>query len=102
VPEILPYAVTALLYGALAFYSWRIRSSPAAAAPSPAGSSGSIEHYAVLVPLGLHTALLARAMFAGDGLQIVGPGVEKPGFSEIAASDAGGLRLALARSLPHG
>ena len=69
-PEILPYAVTALLYGALAFYSWRIRSSPAAAVPSPAGSSGSIEHYAVLVPLGLHTALLARAMFAGDGLHL--------------------------------
>jgi hypothetical protein len=28
--------------------------------------------------------------FAGDGLQIVGAGTEKPAFSEIAASDAGG------------
>jgi len=28
--------------------------------------------------------------FAGDGLQIVGPGVEKPSFSAITASDAGG------------
>jgi ABC-type uncharacterized transport system permease subunit len=70
VPEILPYAVNALLYGALALYAWRIRWSPAAHTPSPAPASGAIEHYAVLVPLGLHTALLARALFAPDGLHL--------------------------------
>jgi len=70
VPEILPYAVNALLYGALALYSWRIRWSPAANAPSPPESPASIEHYAVLVPLGLHSVLLARAMFASDGLHL--------------------------------
>jgi ABC-type uncharacterized transport system permease subunit len=70
VPEILPYAVNALLYGALALYAWRIRWSPAAHAPSPAAGSGAIEHYAVLVPLGLHAALLARALFAPDGLHL--------------------------------
>jgi len=70
VPEILPYAVNALLYGALAVYSWRIRWSPAANVSSPAEPSGSIEHYAVLVPLGLHAVLLARAMFLPDGLHL--------------------------------
>jgi ABC-type uncharacterized transport system permease subunit len=70
VPEILPYLVSALLYGALAFYSWRARWSPAANAPSPAASVNIIEHYAVLVPLGLHAVLIARAMFAPDGLHL--------------------------------
>jgi ABC-type uncharacterized transport system permease subunit len=70
VPEILPYLVNALLYGALAFYSWRTRWSPAANAPSPAASVNIIEHYGVLVPLGLHAVLIARAMFAPDGLHL--------------------------------
>ena len=69
-PEILPYAVNALLYGALALYSWRIRWSPAAGAPPPADAARSIEHYAVLVPLALHTLLIARAIFAPDGLHL--------------------------------
>ena len=69
-PEILPYLVNALLYGALAFYSWRARWSPAANAASPAASSNVIEHYGVLVPLGLHAVLIARAMFAPDGLHL--------------------------------
>ena len=68
-PEILPYLVGALLYGALAFYSWRSRWRPAGDAP-PAASFSEVEHYAVLVPLGLHTWLLARAMFAPDGLHL--------------------------------
>ena len=69
-PEILPYLVNALLYGALAFYSWRTRWRPAANAPSPAASVNAIEHYAVLVPLGLHAVLIARATFAPDGLHL--------------------------------
>ncbi|HEX9686239.1 MAG TPA: cytochrome c biogenesis protein CcsA [Burkholderiales bacterium] len=69
-PEILPYAVNALLYGALAVYVWRIRSIPAAGVSGSAASSGVIERYAVLVPLGLHAVLIARAMFASDGLHL--------------------------------
>ena len=69
-PEILPYAVNALLYGALAVYAWRVRWSPAAGAPGGSAPSGAIEHFAVLVPLGLHAALIARVMFAPDGLHL--------------------------------
>jgi ABC-type uncharacterized transport system permease subunit len=70
VPEILPYAVNALLYGALALYAWRIRRSPAAGVPASAAPSHGFEHYAVLVPLALHAVLTARAMFAPDGLHL--------------------------------
>ena len=69
-PEILPYLLNALLYGALALYSWRTRSRTAANAPAPAASVNVIEHYGVLVPLGLHAVLIARAMFAPDGLHL--------------------------------
>jgi ABC-type uncharacterized transport system permease subunit len=73
-PEILPYLINAFLYGALAFYFWRTRWSAAGAissAPAPASLPlNSIEHYLVLVPLGLHTALIARAAFASDGLHL--------------------------------
>lgn len=69
-PEILPYAVNALLYGALAVYAWRTRWSPAGGVPGTAVSSGVIEHYAVLAPLGLHAVLIARVMFAPDGLHL--------------------------------
>ncbi len=69
-PEILPYLVSALLYCALALYSWRARWRPAANAPSPAASDNVIEHYGVLVPLGLHAVLIARAIFAPDGLHL--------------------------------
>jgi len=70
VPEILPYLVSALLYGALALYSWRARWRPAANTQAPAASFNAIEHYGVLVPLGLHAVLIARAMFAPDGLHL--------------------------------
>ena len=71
VPEILPYLVNALLYGALAFYFWRTRWSAGGAARRRRGARFSVvEHYAVLVPLALHAALLARAVFAPDGLHL--------------------------------
>ena len=69
-PEILPYLVNALLYGALARYSWRTRWRAAPNAPSPAAPVNVIEHYGVLVPLGLHAVLIARTMFAPDGLHL--------------------------------
>jgi ABC-type uncharacterized transport system permease subunit len=70
VPEILPYLVSALLYGALALYSWRTRWRAAGNAPSVAASVNVIEHYGVLVPLALHAALIAHTMFAPDGLHL--------------------------------
>jgi ABC-type uncharacterized transport system permease subunit len=74
VPEILPYLANALLYAALAFYVWRTRWSAAGggtgSAAAAEGAFNIAEHYAVLVPLGLHTWLLARAVFAPDGLHL--------------------------------
>ena len=68
--EILPYLVNALLYAGLAFHVWRTRWSPAAG-PSGAESAFNVtEHYAVLVPLGIHGVLLARSVFASDGLHL--------------------------------
>ncbi|MBL8862340.1 MAG: hypothetical protein JNK02_10045 [Planctomycetes bacterium] len=37
--------------------------------------------------------------YAGDGIEIVGPGTEKPGFSAIAASDAGGYVVGYVRDI---
>jgi ABC-type uncharacterized transport system permease subunit len=72
--ESLPYLANALLYGALAFYFWRTRWAPqAAAAPAPAPAGGdarSVEHYLLLLPLAVHAALLGRAAFAPDGLHL--------------------------------
>jgi len=68
--EILPYLANALLYAALAFYFWRTRWATAGAAPGAGASFNLIEHYAVLAPLALHTWLLARAVFAHDGLHL--------------------------------
>jgi len=70
VPEILPYLANALLYGALALYFWRTRWAPAAHAQPAERAPGGPEHYAVLVPLALHTVLLARDVFAHDGLRL--------------------------------
>jgi ABC-type uncharacterized transport system permease subunit len=70
VPESLPYLVNAVLYAALAFYSWRTRWRPAAGPGSGEAAFSVFEHYAVLVPLGLHTVLLARALFFPDGLHL--------------------------------
>lgn len=70
VTEILPYSINALLYAGLAFYFWRTRWSRAGSAPTEGATFSVFEHYAVLVPLGLHTWLLARALFAPDGLHL--------------------------------
>jgi ABC-type uncharacterized transport system permease subunit len=66
---ILPYLVNALLYGGLAYHSWRTRWAHADAQPVVSPSRG-LDHYALLVPLGLHTALLGRALFSGPGLYL--------------------------------
>jgi ABC-type uncharacterized transport system permease subunit len=70
VPESLPYLVNALLYGALAFYSWRRRWSLSGQSAPTEVSFNVFEHYAVLAPLALHTALLGRAVFAPDGMHL--------------------------------
>ncbi len=70
VPEILPYLVNALLYAALAFYTWRTRWNPAGGTPAAEGGFSVMQHYAVLAPLGLHSLLLARSMFGADGLHL--------------------------------
>ena len=64
---ILPYLVNALLYGGLAYHFWRTRWVHAVASTATPASTG-LEHYAMLVPLGLHTALLTRSIFGGPGL----------------------------------
>lgn len=68
--EILPYLVNALLYAGLALYFWRTLWTPGANAAAAARPFSVVEHYAVLVPLGLHTWLLAQAVFAQDGLRL--------------------------------
>jgi len=70
VPEILPHLVNALLYAALAFYFWRTHWPRATEAQAGDVSLGAAEHYAVLIPLGLHTVLLARSAFLPDGLHL--------------------------------
>ena len=72
--EIVAYLVNAILYGALAIYFWRTRWTPVTPhhGASAAASDGAAtrEHYAVLVPLALHGYLLARSIFAGEGLHL--------------------------------
>lgn len=68
-PGILPHLANALLYAALAAYAWRARWRPADAG-APEASFSVFEHYAVAVPLALHTVLLAQAAFAPDGLRL--------------------------------
>jgi ABC-type uncharacterized transport system permease subunit len=82
--EIVAYLVNAALYAALSIYLWRTRWVPAAGslgsasaahagAPSGGvhiGSAVGTEHYAVLVPLAMHTYLLGRSLFGPDGLHL--------------------------------
>lgn len=67
---ILPYLINALLYAALAFHFWRTRWAPAAPAQPAAPAAHAVEHYGVLVPLGLHTVLLAQSAFGAHGLYL--------------------------------
>jgi ABC-type uncharacterized transport system permease subunit len=80
---ILAHLLNALLYGALAIYFWRTRWMPVsgeagglATHPSrpadmtTADGRASGEHYAVLVPLAIHTYLLGHSVFADDGLHL--------------------------------
>jgi ABC-type uncharacterized transport system permease subunit len=62
--------VNALLYAGLAFHVWRTRWSPAGGPPGTESAFNVTEHYAVLVPLGLHGVLLVRSIFAPDGLYL--------------------------------
>lgn len=67
--EILLYPLTALLYGAFAFYYWRtqwVATAPSAQEHTSAASA----HYFTLVPLALHTVTLAHSAFAPDGLHL--------------------------------
>jgi len=66
---ILLYLAAALLYATLTFYYWRTRWAPVTATiDQPAGLGA--EHYIMLMPLALHTVLLAQAAFAPDGLYL--------------------------------
>ena len=63
---ILLYALTSILYGALAVHFWRTRwREGAARVPGIA----HWERIAILVPLAFHTALLHQELFAGDTLR---------------------------------
>lgn len=66
---ILPHLATSLLYAALAGHFWRTRWM-ALPAEHTTRIERPWEHYAVLLPLGLHAALLARSTFAVDGLYL--------------------------------
>ena len=68
--EILPYVVNALLYGGLGFYFWRTRWAPAGAHAVESMPPRAVEHYALLIPLALHTLLLAQSMYAGEGMRL--------------------------------
>ncbi len=67
---ILPYLINALLYSALAVYFWRTRWIDTDLPHPEAAPVKTLEHYAVLLPLGLHTVLLAQSAFGGNGLSL--------------------------------
>ncbi|MCW5639504.1 MAG: hypothetical protein KIT28_11130, partial [Rubrivivax sp.] len=68
---ILPHLLNALLYGALALYFWRTRwASTTPLSPVKDVALSTAEHCMILAPLALHTALLARSVFAPDGLHL--------------------------------
>ncbi len=53
-------------------------------------------------PGAIHVQKISAAgvtQFAGEGVQIVGPGTEKPGFSTIAASESGGCIVGYVRDI---
>jgi ABC-type uncharacterized transport system permease subunit len=70
VPDIVIHAVTAAAYAVLAWHFWntRWRSRPGEAARMEGGLR-PVERAAILLPLGLHGALLYLALFAPDELR---------------------------------
>ncbi len=66
---ILLYPLTALLYGALAFYYWRTQWAAPAQGAAQSGSPAPA-HYYTLLPLTLHTWTLSHSAFAPDGLHL--------------------------------
>src|SRR5512134_3892236 len=66
---ILPYAIDALLYAALAVYFWRTRWARREGEPR-AARTAALEHHAVLAPLGVHGWLLAQSLFGVPGLTL--------------------------------
>lgn len=66
---ILLYPLTALLYGAIAFYYWRTQ-WVATVQPGPQSGSPRLAHYIALLPLVLHAFTLADSAFASDGLHL--------------------------------
>ena len=68
--RILPYLINALLYAGLAVHFWRTRWASTAPAQAAAPAAHAIEHYAVLVPLGLHAVLLGQSAFGAHGLYL--------------------------------
>ena len=67
---ILLYPLTALLYGALAFYYWRTQWRAAGQSNAPHSGPASAAHYYTLLPLALHTWTLSHSAFAPDGLHL--------------------------------
>lgn len=67
---ILPYLIDALLYSALAVYFWRTRWMDDESPHLESAPALAIEHYAVLLPLGLHTFLLSQSAFGDHGLYL--------------------------------
>lgn len=67
---ILPYLVSALLYGVMAAYFWRLHWSTAATPPEETPARRTTERAGVLLALGLHAAVLFGAMFSGSTLRI--------------------------------
>jgi ABC-type uncharacterized transport system permease subunit len=63
--DILLHLLATLGYAGLAIFLWRAALTPADARPR-----ASWAHMALIVPLALHGALLARATFADDGLYL--------------------------------
>jgi ABC-type uncharacterized transport system permease subunit len=64
-PPILPYVINALLYSAVGFMLVRDMSRQPTTPPAAPRGMPRPTHFLVLVPLALHTSLLARAMFSG-------------------------------------
>jgi ABC-type uncharacterized transport system permease subunit len=68
--QIVAYLLDALLYVGLAVYFWRTRWLTVAPSGINSDVSPAAEHYLIVLPLALHALLLARSLFAPDGLHL--------------------------------